>query len=63
MRHLHSIDRPLCQLYPAADQIGDSTRAIYGDVDCPDCLRRAIAEAEIRARVLRELLTRVEGAS
>ena len=60
MRHMHTIDRPLCQLDSPVDLIGSSTRAIYGAVDCPDCLRRAIAEADARSRALRDLLARVE---
>jgi len=60
VRHMHAIDRALCSLASSADLIGDATLSIFGDVDCPDCLRRAIAEGEERICVLRELLAKVE---
>lgn len=63
MRHMHSIDRPICELASSVEMIGDASRSIYGHVDCEDCLRRAIAEGEERTRVLRELLAKVEAAS
>lgn len=63
MRHMHSISRPICGLDTSIETIGHATRAIFGDVECPDCLRRAIAEAESRAQVLRELLAKVEALS
>ena len=63
LRHMHSIDRPICEAESTVDALGRATRMIYGGVECPDCLRRAIAEAEERARVLRELLEAVEGLS
>jgi hypothetical protein len=58
---MHSIDRPLCTLDSPVESIGNAVLAIFGEVDCPGCLRRAISEAETRALVLRELLGKVEG--
>ena len=63
MRHMHSVDRPICELASSIAMIGDATRSIYGLVDCEDCLQRAIAEGDERIRVLRELLAKVEAAS
>ena len=63
MTHIHSVDRPFCALSSPIEMIGDTTRSIYGLIDCEDCLRRAIAEGEERTRVLRELLANVEDAS
>jgi len=63
VKHMHALDRALCTLASSADLIGDATQSIFGDVDCPDCLRRAIAEGEERTRVLRELLVKAEAAS
>ncbi len=60
MKHMHSIDRPICELTSTAEMIGDTVRVIFGPVDCPACLRRAIVEAEERSRVLRDLLAKVE---
>jgi hypothetical protein len=54
------VDRPLCALDPSVELIGQMTRSIFGGVDCPSCLRRAIAEAEERVRALRDLLGNVE---
>lgn len=58
MRHMYLIDRPLCAQEPSS-AFGEGTRAIYRVVDCPDCLRRVIAETEDRLTVLRELLAGV----
>lgn len=55
-RHMYAIDRPICEAESSVDKIGETTRLIYRVVDCPSCLRRAIAEAEERVRVLRDLL-------
>lgn len=63
MRHMHSIDKPICELTTSVDMIGDATRSIFGHVDCETCLRRAIAEGEERTRVLRDLLAKIEVAS
>lgn len=63
MRHMHSVERPICGLESSVTMIGDAVRLIFGGVDCPDCLRRSIAEAEERAQVLRELLAKVEALS
>lgn len=59
MRHMHSVDRPICELASAVELIDSMTRSIFGTVDCPNCLRQGIAESEERARVLRELLAKV----
>ena len=63
MRHMLSVERPICGLDSPITTIGDAVRVIFGSVDCPDCLRRAIAEAEARAGALRELLVKVEALS
>jgi hypothetical protein len=60
---MHSLDRQLCQLDSPVEQIGEATRQVYDHVDCSDCLRRAIAEADARGCVLRELLAKVEALS
>ncbi len=59
-RHMHSVDRPLCELASTVEMIDEMMHSIYGHVDCPACLRRAITESDERARVLRSLLARVE---
>ena len=63
MRHLHSVDRPICELASSSiEMIATATRSIYGNVDCQDCLRRAITEGDERTRVLRDLLAKLESA-
>jgi hypothetical protein len=52
------IEGPLCER-TSAHGLAGATRAIYRDVDCPDCLRRVITETEERLVVLRELLEKV----
>jgi hypothetical protein len=58
MKHMRAMDRDLCTM--ASVDIAATTRTIYASVDCVDCLRRAIVEAEARASALRELLSRAE---
>ena len=63
MKHMHSVDRPICELATSVEMIGEATRSIYGHVDCENCLRRAIAEGEERTRILHDLLAKVKDAS
>ena len=56
MKHVRSGDQSTCEMTSSAGMIAEVTRSIFGQVDCEDCLRRAIAEGEERTRVLRELL-------
>lgn len=61
MRHAYSGEKPLCSLSSTPRLIGESTLAIYRSIECPDCLRRRLAEAEEQVRVLRGLLSDIEG--
>jgi len=63
VRHVDTVERPLCELTASVGWIGDVTRAAYSHVDCPECLRQTIAESEERTSVLRELLSKVKVAS
>ncbi len=58
MKHMATIDpsRGFCALEFTIEEVGEGTRIIYRDIDCADCLQKAIAEADERGRVLRELL-------
>jgi len=60
VRHAFTVDRPICELTTAISRIGDAVDRAFGHVDCAECLRRSMAEAEERARVLRGLLAIVE---
>lgn len=61
MKHMKSsADQPICTSPSSVDMIVEVTRSIYGKVNCTDCLRRVIAESEVRTRVLRELLENME---
>lgn len=64
MKHMATSFGPsICTTEGTVDQMVDATRAIFGYVDCPACLRRAIAESEARAHVLRDLLDKLEALS
>ena len=63
MRHVRSGDQAICEMSSSVALIAELTGSIFGQIDCEDCLRRAIAEGEERLRVLRELLAEVERAS
>jgi hypothetical protein len=63
MKHMHAVDRPICEVASSVETISAAVRTIYHAVDCADCLRRALAEAEERANALRELLWKVEAGS
>lgn len=60
MRHMYAGGNiaGICELKPTVDLIEPMTLTIYGTVTCVECLRRAIAESEERARVLRTLLAK-----
>jgi hypothetical protein len=51
---------PICESEGSVERVVDATRAVFMDVECPACLRRAIAESEARLFVLRELLDKAE---
>lgn len=64
MRHMPTSGGPsICATDGTVEQVVDATRAVFGYVDCPACLRRAIAESEARAQVLRDLLDKAEASS
>jgi hypothetical protein len=60
---MYALERPICELESSVSAIGNAVRTIYRTVDCADCLRRAIAEAEERTRTLRDLLAGSEALS
>jgi hypothetical protein len=61
--HMQSGEAALCELSSSVEMIGALTRTMFGPVDCTGCLRRALAEAEARVRMLRDLLAMAEGLS
>ena len=64
MKHVPtSSGSSICATEGTVDQVVDATRAVFGYVGCPACLRRAIAETEARGHVLRELLEKLEALS
>ena len=68
MKHVDTYVGPatcksICKTDGSVDLVVDATRAVFGSVECPDCLRRAIAESDARGHVLRELLEKVEALS
>ncbi|HSX22333.1 MAG TPA: hypothetical protein VLE97_06110 [Gaiellaceae bacterium] len=61
MKHVPtSSGSSICTTDGTVEQVVDATRAVFCYVDCPSCLRRAIAETDARGHVLRELLEKLE---
>ena len=61
-RYTHSAEHPNCEMEASVGLDGTTalTQAIFGKIDCSDCLRQALAESEVRTRILRDLLAKVE---
>ena len=55
-------DQALCETSFFVEGVDEATRSTYRGIDCGPCLRRALAAAEQRASVLRDLLALAEGA-
>ena len=50
----------ICETPFFVESLDETTRLAFRDIDCAGCLRQALAAAEQRTQVLRELLTKVE---
>lgn len=60
MKHMLALERPICEQTSGTEVMAANVRIVYGTIDCPDCLRRLIAEAEARVTALRDLLAKAE---
>jgi len=61
-RHARVKEQPMCETTFFVESVVDTTRSAYFDIDCPKCLRQALAASEARTHVLRELLGKLEDA-
>lgn len=60
MKHMYALEQPICGQMAAADVMAANVRVVYGTIDCPDCLRRLVSEADARTTALRDLLAKAE---
>ena len=59
-KHVHLREQTICETTFYVEALVDQTRAAYFSIDCPKCLRQALAASEARSHVLRELLSKAE---
>lgn len=62
-KHVLVKEQAICETTFFVESIDETTRLAYRDIGCAACLRQALAAAEQRTSVLRELLAKVETAS
>ena len=60
IKHVLLKEQSICETTFFVEAIDESTRLAYRDISCAACLRQALAAAEQRTSVLRELLAKVE---
>ena len=59
-KHVLVKEQAICETTFFIESIDETTRLAYRDIRCAACLRQALAAAEQRTLVLRELLERAE---
>ena len=62
-KHVLVKEQAICETTFFVEAVDETTRSAFRDISCAACLRQALAAAEQRTQVLRELLARVEDAS
>lgn len=62
-KHVFVKQQAICETSFFVEEIDQMTRSAFRDIDCAGCLRKALAAAEQRTRVLCDLLTKVEEVS
>lgn len=62
-KHVLVKEQAICETTFFVESIDATTRSAYRGIDCAACLRQALAAAEQRTFVLRELLAKVETVS
>ena len=62
-KHVLVKEQAICETTFFVESIDETTRLAYRDIGCAACLRQALAAAEQRTQVLRELLAKAETAS
>ena len=61
-KHVFVKEQAICETTFFVESLDETTRLAFRDIDCAACLRQALAAAEQRTQVLRELLAKVEAA-
>lgn len=61
-KHAYDKNQTICTTPFFVEAIVDTARSAYLSIDCPKCLRQALAASEARTHVLRDLLSKVETA-
>ena len=59
-KHARVKEQSICETTFFLEALVDQTRSAYLSIDCPKCLRQALAASEARSHVLRELLAKLE---
>ena len=59
-KHVLVKEQAICETTFFVETVDETTRSAYRDISCAVCLRQALAAAEQRIQVLRELLAKVE---
>lgn len=59
-KHVLVKAQAICETPFFIESIDETTRSAYRDIDCAACLRQALAAAEQRTHVIRELLAKAE---
>jgi len=63
IKHVIVKEQAICESTFFVASLDETTRLAFRDIDCPACLRQALAAAEQRVHALRDLLAKVEAAS
>lgn len=59
-KHACVKEQSICETSFFVEAAVDTTRAAYCLIECPKCLRKALAASEARTHLLRELLEKAE---
>ena len=58
MKHVVHKEVSICEAPFFVASVDETTRQAYRDIDCPACLRQALAASEARTRAIRDLLSK-----
>ena len=59
-KHVLVKAQAICETTFFVESLNETTRSAFRGIDCAACLRQALAAAEQRTQVIRELLAKVE---
>ena len=60
IKHVLVRERSICEETFFVASVDETTRSAFRDINCPACLRQAIASSERRTQSIRELLATLE---